>query len=647
MITTGATLDKFEVLEKVGEGGMATVFRGRHTTLGREVAIKVMHPHLASSERNRVRFEREARAIEAVVHPNILKIYDYSGRDAENAWIITEFIGGPTLRELLDDVGAMMPEPAAIVGWHLCRALEAAHVHGIVHRDLKPENVMINADGEVKLMDFGIARVLTDVQVTMTGALVGSPAYMSPEQATDGDLDARSDLFSLGTVLYRMVTGTLPFRGNNPSVVLKAIIDCTYEDPSSRVPSLDHALAAIICKCLAREKEDRFESAAKVAEALSRYLLSVGIDPKSPGPWSVGDYLKDADTYEERLAEALIAILTTRGRAEAENGDTASALHTFNRVLALDEENTEVVTIIEGMRRPLADDQKGGTSLALWLAPLVIGLIAVGLLAWNTKGFTEFGADGVVDPSLPALPTAPRLSVQRVEKPEAVPRLVETKPDERLLTADAATIGRPLVEEPTPRVAVAAIAPVAAEPDGGGEDGGSDVEGGDPPGGDAGSEPVAAVEETPCEGNNMLIIPQGMVTQQVRIDGGAAASVPVRANLSAGDHNVEYVANEFAFGQNFDVKVCGNKPPSEPNRASRYKPAMIRLKGFPAEATVLLNGETLGSVGDHPKIRLNSFRTYSLSVWLDGETLKELTVTHGLEADDLLPGRAAMLSNTP
>ena len=189
-------------------------------TLDREVAVKVMHPHLASSENNRTRFEREAKAIERVEHPNILQIYDYSGRDAESAWIITEYINGPTLRELLDDVGAMMPEPAAIIAWRLCQALQAAHSHGIVHRDLKPENVMFDAAGEVKLMDFGIARVLTDVQVTMTGALIGSPAYMSPEQATDGDLDARSDLFSLGTVIYRMVTGTLPFRGESSCPVV-------------------------------------------------------------------------------------------------------------------------------------------------------------------------------------------------------------------------------------------------------------------------------------------------------------------------------------------------------------------------------------------------------------------------------------------
>ena len=645
MITTGATLDKIEVLEKVGEGGMATVFRGRHTTLNRVVAVKVMHPHLASSERNRVRFEREAKAIEAVVHPNILKIYNYSGRDAENAWIVTEYIDGPTLRELLDDVGAMMPEPAAIVGWNLCQALQAAHRHGIVHRDLKPENVMFDDTGGVKLMDFGIARVLTDVQVTMTGALVGSPAYMSPEQATDGELDARSDLFSLGTVLYRMVTGALPFRGNNPSVVLKAIIDSTYEDPSSRVPSLDHTLAAIICKCLGREKEDRYASAEDVGIALSAYLHSVGIDPNSPGPWSVRDYLADADGYEERLAEALIAILTARGRSEAEAGDTAAALHTFNRVLALDEENTEVVTIIEGMRRPLAADEKSGTPFVLWLAPLLIGIAAAGALAWNTDGFRHFGSESRIDPSLPALPTAPRLSVQRLPDDEPLTATPAEQPTPLLLAADPATIGRLLAEPPT-RAAPPIDAPEPDPVDAGGGDADAATGDGGPTDVDGGSEPVAALEESPCTGSNTLIIP-GLGPQKVAIDGGAPQWTPLRADLSAGVHIVKLVESKYHREQEFPVRVCGNEPAAEPDIRRLYKPSRLVLKGFPADAFVLVNGEQIGTVAAHGSVDLVDFRTYTISVWRDGVTLKELTVTRSEKDGDLLPGQHAVLANTP
>lgn len=633
MITTGSVLDKYEVLEKVGEGGMATVFRGRHTTLGREVAVKVLHPHLASSEKNRTRFEREAQAIERVEHPNILAIHDYSGRDAEAAWIITEFIRGPTLRELLDDVGAMMPEPAALIAWTLCQALSAAHSHGIVHRDLKPENVMLDATGEVKLMDFGIARVLTDVQVTMTGALVGSPAYMSPEQATDGDLDARSDLFSLGTVLYRMVTGTLPFRGNNPSVVLKAIIDCTYEDPSARVPSLDHALSTIICTCLAREADDRYPSAGAVADALETYLKSVGIDPKNPGPWAVSRYLEDADGYEERLAEALIAVLTSRGRAEAEAGDSAAALRTFNRVLALDEENTEVVEIIQGMRRPLAEESSGQTRWALWAATLLIALGSVVGLAATTDGFKNLsGTTAPVEP-LPDLGTAPKIPVfiAEVAKPEPVTESAEVEtpePTPRALPTMAAAIpgadarkGPKAQSTPPPAEEPAAPDPV-----------------------DETEEVVAAVE--PCEGSAELSVraPPGIF--QVSLDGGPPVNLPFKGGsveLAAGEHTVELLESKFALAQTHTVRICGNKGNESLLPPTRLKPSTVAFAGFPMDAVVRIDKQDRGTIAEVGTVELQEEKTYLFEVIDDGVVVLHKPVTRSFQRGDLLPGATETL----
>ena len=634
MIKTGSILGKIEVLEKVGEGGMATVFRGRHTTLGREVAVKVLHPHLASSENNRTRFEREARAIERVEHPNILQIHDYSGRDAENAWIITEFIAGPTLRELLDDVGAMMPEPAALIGYKLCEALQAAHDHGIVHRDLKPENVMLDTSGEVKLMDFGIARVLTDVQVTMTGALVGSPAYMSPEQATDGELDARSDLFSLGTVLYRMVTGTLPFRGNNPSVVLKAIIDCTYEDPTSRVPSLDHAVSSIICKCLSRDREDRFANASEVAEDLRKYLASVGIDPKNPDPWQLADYLEDADAYEERLAEALISVLTTRGRAEAEAGNSAAALRTFNRVLALDEDNTEVVDIIQGMRRPLADDGPSTWRWAVWVAPLLIGLLAIGALAARTDGFTRW--EGTAPPAkpLPSLGMAPKLPIQRaevapVEEPVEEPEedaVAEATPELPTIVPAA----QPMQPEPLPPEPGETVPPSDARAS-------RDEE--------RTPEPMAVVEAPPCEGSNTLNIPaRGGMNQPVSVDGGDANYPPINVELTAGWHTVALLETKFFEAQTQKVQVCGDVPP-QASFTPIWKPSTVILEGYPAGAVVALNSRSLGPFTAHSRVSVKK-GSHTITVSLDGEVLGEHAVVVGDQTGNLYPG-ATRTYNAP
>jgi len=253
----GQVLEKYEVLEKVGEGGMATVYRGRHRTLDREVAIKILHPHLSTNIKNRKRFEREARAIESLDCFNIPEIYDFSGPKAEHCFIITEFIHGPTLSEFMERADRVQSEPAALIGIQVCTALICAHDSGIIHRDIKPENIMIDRLGCVRLMDFGIARVLDESHVTLTGALVGSPAFMSPEQALDREVDGRSDLFSLGTLLYLMVTGDLPFRGGNPSIVLKGIIEGRYEDPIDRTPDIHPQLAHVIDRCLATIPEER------------------------------------------------------------------------------------------------------------------------------------------------------------------------------------------------------------------------------------------------------------------------------------------------------------------------------------------------------------------------------------------------------
>ena len=364
----GTVLDKYEVLQKVGEGGMATVYRGRHTTLDREVAIKVLHPHLSSSPRNRKRFAREAGAIEQMRHDNILEIFDYSGEDADDCYIVTEFVRGETLTELLSRCGRMPSEVVAMVGIPLARALACAHEQGLLHRDLKPDNVMIRADGTVKLMDFGIARFLHESQVTMTGALVGSPAFMSPEQAVEGDLDARSDLFSLGTMLYYLVTGNLPFAGNNPSLILKNIIEGNRPGVTELAPSMSATLADVVECLLQKDRNDRYNSANDVAVALERVLQETGITAGAVS-WSLQAFSADPDAYVLRLEAHLRTALMAQGRTYLSTGDHLGALRLFNRLLSLDENNEEVLALVQGLH--------GETEKRRSLLPLAGGAVAI------------------------------------------------------------------------------------------------------------------------------------------------------------------------------------------------------------------------------------------------------------------------------
>ena len=228
----GKSLDKYELLERVGQGGMAVVYRGRDTSLRREVAVKVLHSHLADHKEARDRFEREAHAVAKLRHENILEIYDFSGTESDESYIVTEFIDGESLKEFITQHEIKYPEIGSMVALLVCRALSHAHGAGILHRDVKPENVMISKTGVVKLTDFGIAQMLDTHRLTVTGQLLGSPAYMSPEHVEGGRLDFRTDVFAVGILLYQLCCGELPFKGKNPHEILKKIADCQYIPPA-------------------------------------------------------------------------------------------------------------------------------------------------------------------------------------------------------------------------------------------------------------------------------------------------------------------------------------------------------------------------------------------------------------------------------
>ncbi|NOY28103.1 MAG: serine/threonine protein kinase, partial [Oligoflexia bacterium] len=378
----GSVLDKYRILEKIGEGGMASVYRGEHVTLGREVAIKILHPHLSTQARSRQRFAREARAIENLRHDNILRIEDYSGESAPDCYIVTEFIDGETLQQLLADHGALPSEVVALIGLHLADALAYAHDLKIIHRDLKPENVMIKKDGTVKLMDFGIARFLDEMHLTLTGALVGSPAYMSPEQAMERVLDSRSDLFSLGTLLFHLVTGQLPFAGNNPSIVLRNIIEGNRPSVSDLAPTMACSLAELIHALLQTDPNYRPATARDVHDRLVDILAEVDLQPDDP-EWSLQCWLVDPAGYADRLDERLRHVLLTRGKARLEARDHLGALQLFNRLLTIDErhgqQNEEVLALVQGMHGSQDAPRRSST----WLFAGLGLLAAASLLTWS------------------------------------------------------------------------------------------------------------------------------------------------------------------------------------------------------------------------------------------------------------------------
>ncbi len=373
----GSVIDKYEVLQKLGEGATATVYRGRHIAIGKDVAIKVLHPHLSASSRNRERFNREARAVGRLSHQNIVSILDYSGPQAADCYIVTELVDGVTALQLLQDHGNLPSEIATLIGIDLCAALGFAHVEGVIHRDIKPENVMIRRDGTVKLMDFGVARVLDEGSITIDGSLLGSPAYMSPQQALDQPLDGRSDLFSLGTVLFQLVTGHVPFAGSNASVILRNIIDGARPEVLELAPMASPSLAAAIDRLLQLKPEDRFPTAAAAETALRASLAEVDLAPDHP-TINLRTFLGNPEPTLASLDEHLHRVLLQKGKERLTAKDHLGALQLFNRLLAIDEENAEVLALIQALHQSPTD-----RSARRWLAPVAAALL-VGLsgAAW-------------------------------------------------------------------------------------------------------------------------------------------------------------------------------------------------------------------------------------------------------------------------
>jgi len=261
---------RYQVQDKIGTGGMAVVYRGVDQVLGRTVAIKTMLPQYASDESFAARFKQEAQAAAALQSPYIVSIFDW-GKDGDTYYIIMEYLRGTDLKSGIRKHGALDCRKVAQIGSQICQALSVAHRHDIIHRDIKPQNIMVQPDGNIKVMDFGIARAKNS-HLTTDNSVLGTAHYVSPEQTQGKELGPTSDLYSLGIVMYEAATGQVPFDGEDAiSVALKQVNDQPVP-PSRLNPKVDASLEGIILKCMQKNPEDRFQTAAELYRVLREYL---------------------------------------------------------------------------------------------------------------------------------------------------------------------------------------------------------------------------------------------------------------------------------------------------------------------------------------------------------------------------------------
>lgn len=327
---------------------MATVYRALDLTLDREVAVKLLHPHLAREPESRLRFAREAKAVARLHHENILEIYAYSDEGSAESYLVTEFISGPTLRSFLQRHRPRFPEVAALIGCELARGLAAAHKMGIIHRDVKPENIMVRGDGSVVLCDFGIARILDKDTVTTTGQLLGSPAYMAPEHIKGEPQDGRSDLFSLGVVLYELLTGELPYRGRNPHETLTKIAAGEFTPILEQAPLCSRELAAAVECTLRTEPAQRPCDAAVLETELLGCLSAAGLtDPRA----ELRQYFRDPEAWEAAFQPRCLARLIECGQSLRRQGRVAAALQAWGRAQILAPEDAVLNSLILGVAR--------------------------------------------------------------------------------------------------------------------------------------------------------------------------------------------------------------------------------------------------------------------------------------------------------
>jgi beta-lactam-binding protein with PASTA domain/tRNA A-37 threonylcarbamoyl transferase component Bud32 len=366
---SGSTVGgRYQLGELLGRGGMAEVRKGIDTRLGRVVAVKRLRTDLASDATFQARFRREAQSSASLNHPAIVAVYDTGEEPAADGvaqpYIVMEFVAGRTLRDILREGRKILPERALEITSGVLSALDYSHRGGIIHRDIKPGNVMLTPTGDVKVMDFGIARAISDAasSMTQTAAVVGTAQYLSPEQARGESVDSRSDVYSAGCLLYELLTGRPPFVGDSPVAVAYQHVREQAEPPSHHDADLTPQIDAIVMKALAKRVEDRYQSAGEMRNDVERYLAGRPVSAVVPPPLPVDD--------PDPTATAVVPVTGT------------SETPTRHRAV------------------PTDDDRGGNRKPWLWL---VLGLLVLALLAAAFVAWPKLFPDEPTDVQVPGV----------------------------------------------------------------------------------------------------------------------------------------------------------------------------------------------------------------------------------------------------
>jgi len=382
------SIDNYKVVELIGSGGMANIYKAIQLSLDRPIALKIMHQHLTREEGFVMRFEKEAKLAAQLQHENIVAIIDY-GSDKGVYFIAMEHIDGKNLKEILSKQSRLPLEICLLISQQIAEGLKYAHVHNLIHRDIKPSNIILSHDGRVMLTDFGIAKGCDDLTITSTGQMIGSPAYMSPEQAAGRPIDHRSDIFSLGIIMYEIISGQKPFNGGTYQEMVQSIMSQQPESLQRLRIDVNPEIEAQVMKALVKDADSRYQSVEEFADRIYAELQRYKIPPVKKlissflsNPIKITNKLR-TDKISNHMESALYYVTMGEGRLK-------EAEKEFQEVLRYDKNNKSAKEYLKKLRaqidRSEAKNQpKKRIKIKKWHILSAIGVLAVLIAILLTK----------------------------------------------------------------------------------------------------------------------------------------------------------------------------------------------------------------------------------------------------------------------